>query len=118
MSKLTNSELRIIGFSKSEYRFGIYPIDTIFKDVGGVYIFSNRKLVDNEYRHTLIYCGKSNSFPIRFQDHHKESCIKRHDANCVCILVEDSEDKRDVIEKDILIRNDFKCNDKLNEELF
>lgn len=42
MTKLTENNITFKGKSGKEYKFGIYSLDTEFRAVGGVYIFTRR----------------------------------------------------------------------------
>jgi len=114
MSKLTETKLTITGISKKVYQFIIYPIDTKFYPVGGVYIFTKRDKRGYQYHHELIYCGKTKDLSTRFDHHHKEDDINEHDANCICVMRVNTEKERTLIEEDILANNNFVCNEILN----
>jgi hypothetical protein len=115
MPKLTDATLTITGKSKTKYTFNIYTRETDFNAVGAIYVFTKRYLdSDGEYRYKYIYCGKAADLSTRFYDHHKEACINRNSANCICIMTVKTEADRVAIEKDILLGNDFSCNDALN----
>ena len=116
---LSNYQLQIYGKSNKKYIFNIFPLDTQFKPIGGIYIFTKRITSQTIPEHKLIYCGKTNDLSKRFDNHHKEGCIKSHGANCICVMFVTSESDRTEIEKDILANNKFICNEKLNYfELF
>lgn len=75
--KLSNYQLQIYGKSNKKYIFDIFSLDTQFKPVGGIYIFTQRIASQTIPEHKLIYCGKTNDLSKRFDNHHKEDCIKR-----------------------------------------
>lgn len=114
MPKVTENKLTVTGKSKKVYEFMIYTLDTKFKAVGGIYIFTRRYKDGDKYSHVFIYCGKTNDLSTRFDNHHKAECIKRNNANCLCVMSVNTEKERTSIEKDILEGNDFICNDVLN----
>lgn len=114
MSKVTKDYLEVTGKSKKVYKFEIYTLDTEFNAVGGVYIFTQRTMNKRGYSHKLIYCGKTENLSTRFYNHHKADCIKRNNANCICVMGVSTEKERTAIEKDILENYDFACNDVLN----
>lgn len=113
MPKVTENTFSIMGKSGKTYSFLIYTLDTEFKNVGGIYVFTNRHLSNEKYTHEVIYIGKSGNISERLPNHHKAECIKRHNANCICIMQVDTESERTLIEEDLLKGNDTKCNDLL-----
>jgi hypothetical protein len=52
------STVTFTGQSGTEYQFEVWPRDTNFNDVGGIYIFSYRT---SEGNHTVLYVGQTNS---------------------------------------------------------
>lgn len=108
--------LTVKGELGKEYEFSIHSLNTKFREVGGIYVFTRRykKSSDQKFYHDLIYCGKTNDLSNRFKSHHKEDCIKRNNANCICFMVVTTEQERKAIEADILSGNDFKCNEIFN----
>lgn len=95
------------------YRFEVYPIDTTFEQVGALYIFTKRA-VDSPGKgtHTFIYIGQTDSLAERIPNHEKWPCIKRHNANCICIHIDNSEQSRLKKEEDLLAGNDTPCNNE------
>jgi hypothetical protein len=114
MSKLTESIFTVKGASGTKYEFNIYSLDTNFKAIGGIYIFTQRSNSNQQFERNLVYCGKTNDLSNRFESHHKEDCIRQNGANCICVMLVSSEQERRAIEADILSGNDFKCNEILN----
>ena len=115
MTKLTEIKITFKGESGKKYSFESFSLDTEFNKVGGIYIFTRRYKKTNEnYYHEQIYCGKTEDLSTRFNNHHKEDCIKNNNANCICVISVSSEDDRTEIETDILKGNNFTCNEVLN----
>src|SRR6266480_4059466 len=100
MSKI--EDLTLTGKSGTKYTFQMYPLGTEFKAVGGVYIITKRTASTTGGSHSLIYIGQTGDLSERFDDHHKADCFKRHGANCIGVLLEESEEKRVAIEADLL----------------
>lgn len=103
--------LTVEGISGRTYTLNQYSFDD-FDDVkgtlpeyGGIYVFT--RCIQS---HTLVYCGKADSFRTRFYNHHAESCIRRNGANRISIMRVDREADRAMIETDILERYTFACN--------
>ena len=117
MSKITESTFSIQGKSGNKHTFGIYAIGTPFSSTGGVYIFTRRHQdTHGKHTHQIVYCGITGDLSTRFNNHHKETEIKKNNANCICVMFENSEKQRANIEADILTCTDnkFPCNDLLN----
>jgi hypothetical protein len=109
MSKIT--DLTVSGRGNSLYQFTAYTLDTTFRAVGAVYMFTIRTL-DNSGSgsHDVVYIGQTGDLSTRFEDHHKASCITRKGANCICIYLESSQETRCAIERELLANYDHPCN--------
>lgn len=106
--------LTLVGVSGTEYEFNIYHVGAVFKDIGGVYCFTE---VDEDNRHTPIYIGITDNLSTRFNNHHKEECIEDEDATCICVYAEEDEDSRVAMEDDLIPAYDPPCNEhKLSDE--
>lgn len=114
MAKITELSFEIKGKSGKSYSLEIFTMDTSFPSVGGIYIFTNRtKNTSGNFTHELVYCGRAEDLSTRFNNHHKDDCIKRN-ANCICVMRLDSNEGRIATENDILDGNNFKCNEVRN----
>lgn len=115
MPKLTEAKFSIIGKSGKKYLFNIYSTDTSFQATGAIYLFTKRKLAtDKKHYHTLIYCGITGDLSERFNNHHKDHCIEKNGANCICTMSIEKEEMRKQIEADILKAKNCACNEVLN----
>lgn len=67
-------QLPLLDSSGTEYKFGLYPIGTNFKDEPGVYAFVRN---DSE-AWTIVYIGETDSLKTRLTDqlkqHHRYQC--------------------------------------------
>ncbi len=103
--------ITLTGSSGKKYKFNIYPYSTQFETVGAVYYISKRtEKADGSGSHSKIYIGQTGDLSERFDNHHKESCFKKHGANCISIHQEPDEDKRIEIEQDLIDAYDPPCN--------
>lgn len=110
--------LTLEGESGKEYAFKLSTFDK-FEDVKdgftghGLYVFTKR---DSQCKHTLIYLGMASTLETRFDNHHKEKCIKANGANCLGIyhMNNSTKEARKEAESDILAANNFTCNDQEN----
>ena len=94
-----------------KYTFNVYPYGTKFKAIGAVYYISKRtEKADGTGSHDKIYIGETEDLSVRFDNHHKEPCFKMHNANCISIYQESDEEKRLIIEKDLIDALNPPCN--------
>ncbi len=111
MAKLADAAFA--GASAKKYTFGVYPIGTSFKALGGDYVITRRTVdQDGHGSHFIIYIGQTGDLSTRFDNHHKAQCFKNNNANCICVLLESGEKARLAIETDLCRANeDAPCND-------
>ena len=94
-----------------KYTFNVYPYGTKFKAIGAVYYISKRiEKADGTGAHEKIYIGETGDLSERFDNHHKEPCFKMYNANCISIYQESDEEKRLIIEKDLIDARNPPCN--------
>ncbi|HMG81847.1 MAG TPA: hypothetical protein VK559_02315 [Ferruginibacter sp.] len=112
MAKLSNNTVNFNGKTK-EYTFTeIYALGSEYPDKAGIYAFTKRtKNEKDEYSHTPIYFGLTESFKTRFSNHHKEKEILKQGANAVCLMFVPKELEREVFEKDLISKNKPCCNE-------
>lgn len=95
------------GNSGNHYAFTQYGINSIFPSVGGVYLITKGW---DKY----IYLGQTENLSNRFINHHKKECYDSHGADYIWFLKKEDEEERKFIEKDILERIQFPCNEVNN----
>ena len=94
------------------YNFGVYTTDTVFIDVGAVYIFSKRVVgSDGRGTHTFLYIGQTSSLERRIPYHPKWPCAWKGGVNCICVHQDDNANSRIAKEADLLIVNNPPCNE-------
>ena len=116
-----NTTVTIKGMSGTNYIFNVYGfskfsdlLDT-FKSIPALYVFSRRYPQGSSFTHDLIYVGETGDLLTRFNNHHKENCIMKGNANCICIhSFHGTELERLAAETDILNAFDLPCNIKNN----
>lgn len=94
------------GSSGAQYSFKVYPWDTPFKSIGGVYLV----LRTGNPSFDLIYVGQTEDLNSRFDSHHKQPCFDRKGRTHIAVLVEPSEPKRLRIESDLVTKYQPSCN--------
>ena len=101
------SDVVLSGLSGRTYRFGVFPLDARFRNMGAVYVFSHRTLDSaGKDNHAPVYIGQTGKLADGLSDHRNRSNIKEHEANCVCIHIDWDEKLRSRIEKDLMVYYD------------
>jgi hypothetical protein len=100
------------GASGKNYDFNVYPIHQKFLSIGAVYVFTKRTITNGDGTHDLIYIGETDNLETRIPNHEKWPCIKRNNANCICIHADDNETSRLNKETDLRNAHDTPCNDQ------
>lgn len=118
----TGNRLTLNGISGKEYIFDLYTfidfseLRSAFLPRAAVYVFTRRRATSEGFTHDLIYLGETENLSMRFGNHHKESVITAHYANCIGIYgTPFNNEQRKQIEADILAAYDFPCNEQLNK---
>lgn len=116
-----NTTIVIKGMSGTNYIFNVYGFSKFselvdaFKAIPALYAFTHRFPKGDSYTHDLVYVGETGDLSTRFNNHHKEQCIMRCNANCICIhSFQGSEKERLAAETDILNAFDLPCNEMNN----
>lgn len=103
--------ITFVGKSRTEYTFHVYPIGTSFREAGGNYVFTRATpKVGGGGSHLVIYTGQTSDLSTRFDNHHKEECIKKAGATHICVRVCDDEKTRLAIEQDLIAAYNPACN--------
>ena len=99
------------GQSGRTYRYWIYPIDQLFTDGAGNYIFAKEV---QQGRWTPCYIGQTSNLSDRLSDHEKEMCARRHGATHIHAHANPAgESTRRAEEADLISRWDPPCNVQL-----
>jgi hypothetical protein len=102
----------LTGASGTEYMFNVYPCGTKFETFGAVYYVSKRtEQPDGTGSHAEIYIGQAKDMSGVFENHPKESCFEKHNANCISVREDSHEDERLKIEKDLIEAYKPPCNE-------
>jgi len=110
MAKLAT--ITLTGISGKKYDFNVYPFNTEFNLIGAIYYISKRtEKQDGGGSHSQIYIGHTSDMSERLDDHHKASCFKSNNANCISIYKEANKQLRLEIEQDLIDAYKPPCND-------
>jgi len=106
MATSTTNRITLRGRSGATYDFDVYPWGQQFNPVGGVYV------VLREPADGIIYVGQTGDLSARFDVHHKAACFQLHGRRYIGVRVENSEQRRLVIEDDLITAYRPPCNEK------
>ena len=98
LSKEVPMSAKVVTFrgpSGKVYRFHAISPDLNLKDVGAVYALT-RRTQDHDGRefYSIIYLGQTENLGKAIAHHRQELWMLAHDVNCVCVHLEQDEDKR------------------------
>lgn len=96
----------------SKYTFNVHGADTSFKDVGAVYIFTQRTVKNGKGTHSFLYIGETGELGTRIANHEKWACVNANGCNCICVHRVDDEGARLIIEAALRNSNPTPCNDQ------
>ena len=110
MAKIATATFK--GASGTSYDFNVYPLDEEFNSIGAVYIFTKRTVSEEKGLHTLLYIGETDNLATRIPNHEKWPCVKKNNANCICIHRDDNGKSRLAKETDLREEHSTPCNDQ------
>ena len=97
------------GDSGKEYKYWIYDLDASHSAVPANYVFV-KETKTNFY--APIYIGETEDISVRFDSHHKMSCILKNGATHLCThKSSDEKEVRCAEESDLISNYDPVCND-------
>ena len=102
------------GKSGEKYYFKAWPLQTRFNPLGAVYFVTRRVFSDKTYRrasHESIYIGQTTDLTNPFAPPLQLACFDKHGANCICVYVDASEERRIAITQDLMAAHRTTCND-------
>jgi hypothetical protein len=95
------------GKSAKTYRYWIYKIGTPMQAKGGNYIFARES---EPGRFVPIYIGQTGDLDLRFDQHHKASCVNRAGATHIHTHLNADEKSRLAEEADLIAKWNPTCN--------
>ena len=108
MAELGKIDFR--GLSGAVYGTTAYALDQPFNAVGAVYIITKRYVQGGITYFKPLYVGVTGDLSTRFNDHHKDACFTRNDANSICIHRDENEKSRFAKETDLIQQWNPTCN--------
>lgn len=102
------------GKSGQKYYFKAWPIQTRFNPLGAVYFVTKRVFSDKTYHrasHESIFIGQTTDLTAALGTSAQLACFDKHGANCICIYLNASEERRLAIANDLMAAHRTTCND-------
>ncbi|HLN08326.1 MAG TPA: hypothetical protein VK281_05120 [Xanthobacteraceae bacterium] len=92
----------LAGLSGRSYELDVYPRADQFKSLGAVFVLAKRiPFAEREAEYTWIHVGETADMAQRPLAPSLKPCIDEHDANCLCLLVEQDPARRLAIAADL-----------------
>ncbi|HEX9673252.1 MAG TPA: hypothetical protein VGA12_07440 [Burkholderiales bacterium] len=108
-------DITFTGKSGEKYHFQAWSLDTRFKPLAAVYFVTKRARDNTTYSrssHDGIFIGQTASLADPFGTESQFECFRKHGANCICILLLESEERRIAVEADLAIQHRTHCNQR------
>ncbi len=81
--------------SGNRYRFKVFPLNTRFRKISGIYLIACRHhSSQGGHRHKILYVGNTEDISQPFEKHRKAQDLMRLGANCICVQSDESEESR------------------------
>lgn len=101
----------LTGASGTPYEFSVYLREDAFKRLGAVYFLAKRiPFAEREAEYTWIYVGESGDISHRPLAGGQKPCIDAHEANCLCLYLEEDPQGRAAVLTDLVRAYDPPCN--------
>ena len=105
---MDNGKIYPKGVSGTQYPMEVYPWNTSFKAVGGVYMVLRKQFTNGSY--DPLYVGETGDLSERFDSHHKQYCFDQNHKSHIAVMVENSQARRLTIEADLVNNYHPPCN--------
>jgi hypothetical protein len=77
------------------YRFVVFPLDTRFRKISGVYLIACRAQGSHGgFRYRILHVGSTNDFSEPLTKYDESQYLRRLGANCICIQSDKSAESR------------------------
>jgi hypothetical protein len=106
-------DITFTGKSGEKYHFQAWSLDTRFKPLAAVYFVTKRARDNTTYSrssHDGIFIGQTASLADPFGTASQFECFRKYGANCICILLLESEERRIAVEADLDSHHRTYCN--------
>ncbi|WP_432799981.1 GIY-YIG nuclease family protein [Poriferisphaera sp. WC338] len=105
------STITFTGKSQESHECQVHPLNRDWPDgIPAVYFIIRLTNSGDSFKQTLLYIGETQDLKQRFLNHHKDECYNKNNANMICILEVNNEEKRFEIEQDMIAAYQPPCN--------
>ncbi len=102
------------GASGRAYELEVFPRADAFKPLGAVFFLAKRiPVTERSVDYTWIYVGETHDLSQRPFDESHKACVDRHEANTVCLYMEEDPAQRSSVATDLQRALTPPCNDPL-----
>lgn len=99
------------GNTGNRYQFKVFPLNTRFRRIGGIYLIAYRcHSKEGGYRHKILYVGNTEDFSQPLEKQPGSQCLMRLGANCICVQPDQSQESRLGKERDLISTFGPTCN--------
>lgn len=101
------------GKSGEKYFFQVWPMETRFKSLSAVFFITKCGYTSGTYRriqHEGIYIGQTENLADPLQCQLQLPCFQKHGANRICIHLDSNNERRLIIEQDLIASQNPPCN--------
>ncbi|HEX9685276.1 MAG TPA: hypothetical protein VGA25_05430 [Burkholderiales bacterium] len=106
-------DITFTGKSGEKYHFQAWSLESRFKPLAAVYFVTKRARDNTTYArasHDGIYIGQTANLADPFATESQFECFRKHGANCICIHLLESEERRIAVEEDLIALHRTHCN--------
>jgi hypothetical protein len=101
----------LTGVSGKRYEFSVYLREDAFKPLGAVYFLAKRiPFAEREAEYTWIHVGESGDISQRPLAASQKPCIDAHEANALCLYLEEDSQARVAVVDDLVRAYEPPCN--------
>ena len=108
-------DITFTGKSGEKYHFQAWSLESRFKPLAAVYFVTKRARDNATYArasHDGIYIGQTANLADPFATESQFECFRKHGANCICIHLLESEERRIAVEEDLIALHRTHCNQR------
>lgn len=113
MRSMRQGNILFVGKSGERYPFEVWPLETRFRPVAGVYFVTRRAYDSGTYRrasHDAIFIGRTEDLASSLAEPAPLERFAKFGANCVCVLLIGDLERCLAVEQDLLANYRTHCN--------
>ena len=110
---MNHGQVIFVGRSGERYHFQVWPLEARFKSLAAVFFITKRAYDSGTYRrasHDGIYIGHTEDLSAALASAAQLERFKKFGANCVCLHLVATEERRIAVQEDLLAAHSTHCN--------